>query len=83
MPAAYTSTPTMGLPPRRTVDALHTTLDRWQRGLSGATEFDEAVNRSRASYAALVGVDPAAVAVGPQVSVFAARSRHPFPPVPK
>lgn len=66
----YLDTATMGLPPRRTVDALHTTLDRWQRGLSSATDFDEAVNRSRASYAALVGIDPAAVAIGPQVSVF-------------
>jgi kynureninase len=66
----YLNTATIGLPPRRTVDALHAVLDRWQRGLSDATEFDEAVTRSRAGYAAVVGVDPAAVAIGPQVSVF-------------
>jgi selenocysteine lyase/cysteine desulfurase len=67
----YLNTATMGLPPRRAVDALHAVLDRWQRGLSDATEFDAAVTRSRAGYAALVGVDQAVVAVGPQVSVFA------------
>jgi selenocysteine lyase/cysteine desulfurase len=67
----YLNTATMGLPPRRAIDALHAVLDRWQRGLSDATEFDAAVTRSRAGYAALVGVDQAVVAVGPQVSVFA------------
>jgi kynureninase len=50
----YLNTATMGLPPRRAVDALHAVLDRWHRGLSDATEFDAAVTRSGAGYAALV-----------------------------
>ncbi len=41
----YLNTATMGLPPRRAVDGLHAVLDRWQRGLSDATEFDAAVTR--------------------------------------
>ena len=66
----YLDTATMGLPPRRTVAAVTAALDRWQRGVDDALAYDEAVEASRRAYAGLVGVDPAWVAVGGQVSSF-------------
>lgn len=66
----YLNTATMGLPPRRAVEAGIAALRAWQTGRSVATDFDLAVERSRSAFAQMVGVQPGEVAIGPQVSVF-------------
>ncbi|TYP83713.1 aminotransferase class V-fold PLP-dependent enzyme [Blastococcus xanthinilyticus] len=68
---SYLDTASMGLPPRRSLSALHAALDQWAAGRSRAPDFDRDVESARAAYAALVGVPPGSVAVGSQVSVFA------------
>lgn len=67
----YLDTPTFGLPPTETIDAMERALDRWSKGIATMDEYDEAVARSRELFAQIVGVDPSTVAVANQVSVFA------------
>jgi selenocysteine lyase/cysteine desulfurase len=67
----YLNTASLGLPPRRSLDALQEALGQWRAGRSSPPDFDAPVNASRAGYAGLVGVPPSWVAVGSQVSVFA------------
>lgn len=67
----YLNAPTMGLPPRAVVEAMHQGLLEWQQGTSSPVVFDAAVAQARADYARLVDVPTANVAVGPSVSVFA------------
>jgi selenocysteine lyase/cysteine desulfurase len=67
----YLNTATMGLPPRRTLDAVRDALSVWATGRADAVAYDIPVANARAAYAALAGVDPALVSVGSQVSVFA------------
>jgi selenocysteine lyase/cysteine desulfurase len=67
----YLDTASIGLPPRRTLEALRRSLDDWRRGRVRAPDFDAVIDASRRAYADLVGVDPSAVAIGPQVSPFA------------
>ncbi|GGI08576.1 aminotransferase class V-fold PLP-dependent enzyme [Egicoccus halophilus] len=71
---------TLGLPPRRTVQALERTLDEWRRGVTDAAAFDAVVEASRRDYARLVGVEPAHVAVGSQVSAFVGLVAASLPP---
>lgn len=71
-PAGYLNAPTVGLPPRATVDALRGALDAWAAGEASAPGYDSAVQRSRELYADLVGVPESWVAIGPQVSVASA-----------
>lgn len=66
----YLNSATLGLPPRRTLDALTAALEDWRRGDVDAPGFDRAVDGSRAIYADLVGVSADDVAVGSQVSAF-------------
>lgn len=65
----FLDTPTYGLPPYSVVAAMRSGIERWQRGIATTDEYDHAVARSRALFAALVGVTPADVAVANQVSV--------------
>lgn len=67
----YLDTATMGLPPRRSLEAVRAAQDDWRGGRAAACDYDAPIVRSRQAYAALVGVPPSAVAVGSQVSVFA------------
>lgn len=67
----YLNAAAMGLPPRRALRAVSESLDGWRSGRATAPAYDTFVTRSRASYAGLVGVAPARVAVGSQTSVFA------------
>ena len=76
----YLNTATMGLPPRRAVEAGIAALRAWQTGTSIATAFDVAVERSRSAFAQLVGVQPDEVAIGPQVSVFTGLVAAALPP---
>jgi len=66
----YLNTATMGLPPRPAWDALQDSLDDWRRGAGDMYSWDEAVTQARESFADLVGVPAAHVAVANQVSVF-------------
>lgn len=67
--AGYLNAPSIGLPPRRSSEAMHAALDAWATGDVSAPGYDPTVQRARELYAALVGVPEAWVAVGPQVSV--------------
>ncbi|HWM38521.1 MAG TPA: aminotransferase class V-fold PLP-dependent enzyme [Streptomyces sp.] len=67
----YLNTAAMGLPPRRSLDALHGTLEDWRTGRASPPAYDAPLAASRAAYARLTGVDPSRVAVGSQVSAFA------------
>lgn len=67
----YLNTATMGLPPRRAFDAVASSLERWRTGTTDAPAYDEHIERARAGFARLAGVDVEDVAIGPQVSVFA------------
>jgi len=61
----------MGLPPERSLLALQEALRDWRRGTANSAEYDQPLTKARATYAALVGVDPSEVAVGGQASMFA------------
>jgi selenocysteine lyase/cysteine desulfurase len=67
----YLDTATFGLPPRRSWAALQQALAQWRAGTAQAVDYDLPLAAARSSYARLVGVDPSAVAVGSQMSVFA------------
>ena len=67
----YLNSATMGLPPRRVVDAVREALDDWQQGKSVPSNFDADVARSRDLYAQLVNIAPGQVSVGSQASVYA------------
>jgi selenocysteine lyase/cysteine desulfurase len=67
----YLDTATFGLPPRRSWVALQQALAQWRAGTADAVAYDLPVAAARSAYAHLVSVDPSAVAVGSQVSMFA------------
>ena len=67
----YLDTASLGLPPRRSLDALTAALADWRAGRARPPSFDAPITAARRSYAGLVGVPPSAVAIGSQVSVFA------------
>ena len=64
----YLNTASIGLPPRRSVNALQSAIADWQNGAAQAPEYDAAVGASRELFAGLVGAPVSAVAVGNQVS---------------
>ena len=68
----YVNTASIGLPPRRVVDALHEAIGTWRAGRAEAAAYDEVVNRARHLFASLVGTKPERVAIGNQVSTFTA-----------
>ncbi|MEO6879655.1 MAG: aminotransferase, partial [Mycobacteriaceae bacterium] len=65
----WLNTATLGLPPQRVVGAVQDALGDWRSGRADPARFDEAVERARAGYAALVGVGADRVAIGNQASV--------------
>src|SRR5690606_41348852 len=68
----YLAACTAGLPPRAAHAALVADADAAARGRVDVAGYSAAAERSRAPFAALVGVSPARVAIGSQTSVFAA-----------
>ena len=68
----YANTASIGLPPRRALDALAGAIDTWRAGRAEAAGYDAIVTRARERFAALVGTTPARVAIGNQVSTFSA-----------
>jgi selenocysteine lyase/cysteine desulfurase len=69
--AGYLNTASIGLPPLAVSKAMHAAVDDWSAGRVQAPDYDPYVDRSRAAWARLHGVEPATVAIGPQVSYFA------------
>jgi len=68
----YVNTASIGLPPRRALDALAGAIDTWRTGRAEAAAYDAVVTRARERFAELVGTTPARVAIGNQVSTFGA-----------
>lgn len=68
----YLDTATMGVPPRLARAALEREIGAWARGEASAAAYDEWVDRARAAFARMLGVEATSVAVGPQVSPFMA-----------
>jgi selenocysteine lyase/cysteine desulfurase len=66
----YVNTASIGLPPRRVVEALHEATELWRTGRAEAADYDALVDRARRRFASLVAVPPERVAVGNQVSTF-------------
>lgn len=66
----YVNTASIGLPPRRVVDAVAEAVETWRTGRAEAAGYDELVDRGRRHFAGLVGTTPDRVAVGNQVSTF-------------
>jgi selenocysteine lyase/cysteine desulfurase len=67
---AYLDSATYGLPPRATVEALHRAADAWQAGTADWIEdWDHPADQARDDFAALIGAQPAEVAMLPAASV--------------
>lgn len=71
-PRGYLSTASIGLPCRATLRALRDDLDRWAAARLDPAGYDAVVDRTRESYARLVGVPATSVAIGSQTSVIGA-----------
>lgn len=71
-PRGYLAVASIGLPPESAVTALRADLAAWEAADRDPQGYDPVIARTRASFARLVGVDPARVAAGSQTSVFAA-----------
>ena len=68
-PRGYLAVASIGIPPRSSVDALSADLASWARADRDPQGYDAVIERTRASYAALVGVTVDRVAQGSQTSV--------------
>ena len=68
----YVNTASIGLPPRRAVDALNDAVETWRTGRAEAAGYDELITRARQRFAALVGTTPDRVSIGNQLSTFTA-----------
>jgi selenocysteine lyase/cysteine desulfurase len=66
----YLDAATYGLPPRSTVAAMHRAIDDWQSGRADwVRNWDQAGERCRADFAALIGSTSEQIALIPTVSV--------------
>ena len=68
-PRGYVAAASIGIPPRRAVDALRADLDAWARADRDPQGYDPIIARTRGHYARLVGTDVGRVAIGSQTSV--------------
>jgi selenocysteine lyase/cysteine desulfurase len=64
----WLDTATYGLPPRPAWTALQDALEEWRVGRGSWREWNDITDRARSTFARLVGVDAADVAVGAQAS---------------
>src|SRR5215831_15539520 len=65
----YLDAATYGLPPRPTVEAMHRAVDDWQTGRADWMQnWDQAGERCRADFAALIGSTPEEIGLIPTVS---------------
>ncbi|NQX13630.1 aminotransferase class V-fold PLP-dependent enzyme [Microbacteriaceae bacterium VKM Ac-2855] len=67
----YHNACTLGLPALETIEALRADAERWFLGEADAVTYGAAVERSRHSFARIVGVDVSRVALGSQTSAMA------------
>jgi selenocysteine lyase/cysteine desulfurase len=67
-PPGYLNTATLGLPPERSYQALHSVLQGWRVGDADPLSYDRSLDAARRTYAELVNVPVGSVAVGSQVS---------------
>jgi selenocysteine lyase/cysteine desulfurase len=79
-PRGYLAVASIGIPPRRTVEALRADLDAWSVADRDPQGYDPVIARTRESYARLVGIDVDRVAIGAQTSVEAALVAAAVPP---
>lgn len=68
-PRGYLAVASIGIPPRAAVEALTADLAAWAAADRDPQGYDGTVARTRASFAALVGVHDSSVAIGSQTSV--------------
>ncbi|HSS67303.1 MAG TPA: aminotransferase class V-fold PLP-dependent enzyme [Nocardioidaceae bacterium] len=66
----FLNTATVGIPPSVAVDSMAAAMDDWRRGVVRPTDFDPLVDRGRAAWARMIGVDVSTVAAGLAVSPF-------------
>jgi selenocysteine lyase/cysteine desulfurase len=66
----FLNTATVGIPPAEAVEAMAATMDVWRHGEMRPTDFDSLVDRGRAAWARMVGVDVSTVAAGLAASHF-------------
>jgi selenocysteine lyase/cysteine desulfurase len=64
----WLNTASYGLPPQLAWDELQAVLADWRVGRTSWEPWNESTGRARSAFARLVGVDPADVSVGSQVS---------------
>jgi selenocysteine lyase/cysteine desulfurase len=68
----YVNTASIGLPPRRAIEAIHAAIESWRTGRAEAAGYDAVIDRARRLFAGLVGTTPDRVYIGNQVSTFTA-----------
>ena len=59
----FLNTATVGVPPKRAVEALTRAVEMWSHGEGDVAAFDSVVNRSRAAFAHLTQVELANVGI--------------------
>ncbi|MCL1593508.1 MAG: aminotransferase class V-fold PLP-dependent enzyme [Actinomycetia bacterium] len=64
----YFNTASLGIPPRRSLDALQSSIAAWRSGHIEPPDFDNDVSAARRSFASLLSVPVEWVAIGSQVS---------------
>ena len=70
-PRGYLAVASIGIPPSQSVDALTADLAAWARADRDPQGYDAGIERTRASYGALVGMPVERIAQGSQTSVMA------------
>lgn len=71
-PRGYLAVASIGLPPESALTAIRADLAAWEAADRDPQGYDPVIARTRASFARIVGVDAARVAIGSQTSTFAA-----------
>ncbi|MGK3202940.1 aminotransferase class V-fold PLP-dependent enzyme [Amycolatopsis sp. MEPSY49] len=79
VPPGYLNTPSVGIPPAPVAGAVAESVERWRTGATRPGEFDQYVDRSRAGFARLLGVDPGRVAIGASASQLVADAAAALP----
>jgi selenocysteine lyase/cysteine desulfurase len=70
-PRGYLAVASIGIPPRRAVEALTADLESWSTGWRDPQGYDAGIERARASYGSLVNMSTSCIAQGSQTSVLA------------
>lgn len=79
-PRGYLAVASIGIPPRRAVDALAVDLQALSEGWRDPQGYDAGIERARASFGTLVHLPVARIAQGSQTSVLASQVAAAVPP---